>query len=272
PRHWEEFGDLILLPEGSFQSSPWDLIAPDALWSAVARALSAKRVAVKAEVDEGRMRQSHVTLKFPPGGDSWVQVTQNGITYSLDICRVIRGNVNERARMGTIAAAGETVVDLYAGIGYFTLPLLVQAKCSKLFACEINPDSVEALQRNLLANRVADRCHVLLGDNRETTSLLDRSAHRVLLGLLPSSEQGWPVAVRCLRDDGGWLHVHENVAEADEATWLRQLEEELEKIARRQGRGEWRARVEHVEHVKTYAPRVWHLVADVEMRPREEGS
>jgi len=66
--------------------------------------------------------------------------------------------------------------------------------------------------------------------------------------------------------------VHENVAEADEATWLRQLEEELEKIARRQGRGEWRARVEHVEHVKTYAPRVWHLVADVEMRPREEGS
>mmetsp|Transcript_29846 Transcript_29846/g.95473 ORF Transcript_29846/g.95473 Transcript_29846/m.95473 type:complete len:180 (+) Transcript_29846:717-1256(+) len=117
--------------------------------------------------------------------------------------------------MGTIAAAGETVVDLYAGIGYFTLPLLVQAKCSKLFACEINPDSVEvprapppslltcfrqALQRNLLANRVADRCHVLLGDNRETTSLLDRSAHRVLLGLLPSSEQGWPVAVSHARE------------------------------------------------------------------------
>mmetsp|Transcript_29846 Transcript_29846/g.95478 ORF Transcript_29846/g.95478 Transcript_29846/m.95478 type:complete len:119 (+) Transcript_29846:332-688(+) len=43
----------------------------------------------QAEVDEGRMRQSHVTLKFPPGGDSWVQVTQNGITYSLDICRVM---------------------------------------------------------------------------------------------------------------------------------------------------------------------------------------
>jgi len=73
--------------------------------------------------------------------------------------------------------------------------------------------------------------------------------------------------VRCLCDRGGWLHVHENVAEADEVTWLRQLEVQLEEMAGREGRGDWRARVAHVEHVKSYAPRVWHLVADVEMRP-----
>ena len=33
-----------------------------------------------------------------------------------------------------------------------------------------------------------------------------------MLGLIPSSEQGWPVACSCLRSDkGGWLHVHGNV-------------------------------------------------------------
>ena len=38
-------------------------------------------------------------------------------------------------------------------------------------------------------------------------------ADRVLLGLIPSSEEGWFVACACLRSDvGGWLHVHENVS------------------------------------------------------------
>ncbi|KAL0175926.1 hypothetical protein M9458_028256, partial [Cirrhinus mrigala] len=37
-------------------------------------------------------------------------------------------------------------------------------------------------------------------------------ADRVNLGLIPSSEEGWPVACRLLkRDTGGTLHIHQNV-------------------------------------------------------------
>ena len=38
-------------------------------------------------------------------------------------------------------------------------------------------------------------------------------ADRVLLGLIPSSRQGWPLAAACLKPTGGWLHVHDNVHE-----------------------------------------------------------
>lgn len=49
----------------------------------------------------------------------------------------------------------QVVVDLFAGIGYFTVPLLaLPPRCKKLFACEINPNSVFALQQNLLRNGV----------------------------------------------------------------------------------------------------------------------
>ena len=38
-------------------------------------------------------------------------------------------------------------------------------------------------------------------------------ADRVLLGLIPSSEDSWKVACCCLRPDkGGWIHVHGNVS------------------------------------------------------------
>lgn len=56
---------------------------------------------------------------------------------------------------------------LIPGIGYFTLPYLVHAHASLVYACEWNPDAVEALKTNLALNGVAERCIVLEGDNRQ---------------------------------------------------------------------------------------------------------
>ena len=74
PRHWEEYGDLVLLPEGSLGGHPWQLIGAGRLWESVARGLGVRRVALKAEVDSGPMRQSRVVLVHAPDGDGWVQV------------------------------------------------------------------------------------------------------------------------------------------------------------------------------------------------------
>lgn len=56
------------------------------------------------------------------------------------------GNVTERTRAGGLPASGETVVDLYTGIGYYTLPLLARAGVAKVYACEWNPHALEALR------------------------------------------------------------------------------------------------------------------------------
>ncbi len=67
-----------------------------------------------------------------------------------------------------------------------------------------------ALRYNLVKNGVDNRCMVHLGDNRMTAPPLGRIADRVILGLLPSSQEAWPVACSVLSDKGGWLHVHGN--------------------------------------------------------------
>ena len=42
---------------------------------------------------------------------------------------------------------------------------------------------------------------------------LKNFADRVNLGLIPCSEEGWPVACAALRHStGGWLHIHGNVS------------------------------------------------------------
>lgn len=55
----------------------------------------------------------------------------------------------------------------FAGIGYFTLPYLIHAKASLVYACEWNPDAIEALNRTLIVNKVEDKCIVFEGDCRK---------------------------------------------------------------------------------------------------------
>ena len=44
-------------------------------------------------------------------------------------------------------------------------------------------------------------------------------ADRVILGLLPSSQCAWQTALAALKSQGGWLHLHSNVKDSDEAAW-----------------------------------------------------
>ena len=170
-------------------------------------------------------------------------------------------------------------------------------------------------------------------------------ADHVNLGLIPSSEPGWPVACAALRSDsGGWLHVHGNVTsgfggteEVDAAIlpsktslqtnnfkhsvkssqlclhdqahvskptsslmsskcdkrssfssnmekipssnkkmkpewldWASYVAESLLwHLTKSHDNKTWNVHVQHIEHVKSYAPHIDHLVLDVECRPSQ---
>ncbi|NXH26138.1 TYW2 protein, partial [Myiagra hebetior] len=209
PHAWQRHGDLVLLSEDSFRAAAWQRLG-SALWQTVASALGARRVARRGRVMPDGMRTPSVTLLL--GQDGWVEHVDNGIRYTFDVtkCMFSPGNITEKLRVASLRCSGEVLVDLYAGIGYFTLPFLVHAGAAFVHACEWNSHAVEALHRTLVLNGVRDRCHIHAGDSRQLE--LRDVADRVNLGLIPSSEEGWPVACRVLRKDrGGVLHIHHNV-------------------------------------------------------------
>jgi hypothetical protein len=217
----------------------------------------------------------------------WVCIKENGLSYFLDCTRLMfsSGNVTEKARMARMNAKGETVVDLFAGIGYFTIPLLVHAGAAFVHACDWNADAIACLRLNLAANGIdKTRALVYPGDNTGILTFpgLPGSANRIMLGLIPTSSLSWPVAVRLLKDTGGWLHVHENVhesllpasrnpssgataADRDHGQWVKEtLLPTLQRLALEAGRpAKWSFHCSHLELVKSYAPKVWHIVADI---------
>ncbi|XP_053735517.1 tRNA wybutosine-synthesizing protein 2 homolog [Synchiropus splendidus] len=291
PKNLQRHGDLVLLGDNCLTLPVWKKLDQN-LWSAVTQGLGAKRLARMSRISSDGFRSPVVTMLV--GDHSWVKHVDNGISYEFDVtkCMFSAGNITEKLRVASFDCRGETVVDLYAGIGYFTLPYLVHAGASHVHACEWNPDAVDALRKNLLTNGVQDRCTIHRGDNRQV-QLCD-VADRINLGLIPSSEDGWPVACRLLkRRTGGILHIHQNVTsplasaaafqsikpdtsrsvsgkKADRAAWTLWADDAANHIAsllQEITAAPWRTSILHIEHVKSYAPRVHHVVLDLECRP-----
>lgn len=190
------------------------------------------------------------------------------------------GNITEKLRIAKFNCTNEVVVDLFAGIGYFVLPYLVHAKAKHVYACEINPNSVEALKHNLKINHVESHCTVLEGDNRVTCP--KNVADRVNLGLIPSSELSWETACKALKDmKGGILHIHANIDSKGKSSavsgcykypkwkeWAESAVTTINEILHKvKDASKWNVNMLHLEHVKSYAPHVDHVVLDLECRP-----
>ena len=229
PRRWEKFDDFILLRPGDFQGGPWemkklqdlftDTTASQRFWTAVAGAVGAKRVGRKGEIT-GDERRPNIELLL--GTDDSVVRKENGIQYCYNVTKSMfsMGNVEERRRMGEVDASGETVLDLYAGIGYYTLPLLVHAGAERVIACEWSDDAIAALRIGLRSNDVEARCTILAGDNRSHS--LHNLADRVVAGLLPDSWDGLPIALAALRESGGIIHLHGTAKRVEQAVQRRE--------------------------------------------------
>ena len=263
PKRWERFADVALLPQSAFTQNEWSGVSGEALWRAIAEALEVERVGRTGEI-VGERRESTVELLL--GEDDWVVRRENGVDYGYHFteCMFSAGNVNERRRMGEVGLAGETVIDLFCGIGYYTLPMLVHSEVAQVHCCEWNPRAVEALKWSLQKNGVGDRCTVHEGDNRVTAPTLKGIADRVILGLLPTAKNGYELAVSCLKEAGGELHIHGVAPAKNHQSWVDETIRQIEELAQGQIVGE----VQRIR-VKSYAPHWDHLVLDLELRPEK---
>ena len=262
PKRWEKFADVALLPRTAFTEEGWNVVRGPELWSAITSALKVKRVGIIGEI-VGEKRES--TVKLLHGEDDWVVRRENGIDYGYNFtqCMFSAGNVNERRRMGEVGRVGETVVDLFSGIGYYTLPMLVKSQVNHVHCCEWNPVAVKALEWSLDRNDVADRCTIYEGDNRLTAPNLSGQADRVILGLLPTAEGGFELAINCLKKIGGCLHIHGIAPANDHDSWVDETIIKLSNLNHDFSIAET-SRV----RVKSYAPHWDHIVLDVNLSPR----
>lgn len=210
---WEEFKRALPIPVVKEENSPFS-IDEDELASLVCQTIQkpiCRRLAVEKTIKNDDFRTPYIELLL--GDNGIVNHKENQIIYRFDItkCMFSFGNVREKMRMAELNCSEEIVVDLFAGIGYFSLPLLIHAKAKHLYACEWNPDAIDAFKKNLVINKIdTNRCTIIEGDNR--TNRPTDVAQRVILGILPSCLDWMQTAFECIdKSTGATLHCHDLV-------------------------------------------------------------
>ncbi len=256
PEKWEKIGDVLI-----FVLSPKLNTYKQIISEKYAEILKCKTVLNDIGGIYSEYRVPHV--EFIYGSNETVTIhKENGIKYKLDPLNIMfsSGNMNERIRMAKISNKSEIVVDLFAGIGYFTLPIAVYSKPKKIFACEKNKISYDYLCDNIVLNNILDIVQPIKGDNRKVAP--KNVANRIIMGYIGDTYKFLPTAFKCLKDCRGIIHYHDKYPEEivpDKP--LRQIQEIADDYNRF-------VKLINYKRVKTFAPGISHFVFDIKLEEK----
>ena len=178
---------------------------------------------------------------------------ENHCFFKLDVARIMwsKGNTGERKRMANLVEDGETVVDMFAGIGYFSIPMAVHSNPVKIYSLEINPVSYGYLKENIVINKVEEVIEPILGDCREFAP--KNFADRVLMGYIGNTHEYLDKAVNIVKP-GGIIHYHESVP--DNLKFERPPQRIIDAAKGRD------VKILNKRIIKKYSPGVYHVVID----------
>ncbi|MDH3365164.1 MAG: class I SAM-dependent methyltransferase family protein [Thermoplasmata archaeon] len=179
-------------------------------------------------VDEFRTRRVKVVA-----GDKSTETTHReyGLMFKLDVAKVFFSPrlATERVIVAEQVAAGEVVIDMFAGVGPFSI-LIAKTRTPKMvYAIDSNPDAVRYLEENIKLNK-ASGLRSVHGDAREEIAKLGQ-ADRIIMNLPHSAYDFLPEAIRALRP-GGVIHFYEIMEEPD----IEKRIDDMRSVAVREGR------------------------------------
>lgn len=239
---WKKIGDVLIL-DNKFQMGCDDDL----------RELSIRhnvKTIMKIDHIQGTKREPVYRILW--GNETETIHKENGCLFKLDLAKVMwsKGNNNERLRIAKLVEDGEDVIDMFAGIGYFSIPIGVHANANRVYSIEINPNSYHFLCENIKLNKL-DNVTPILGDCRDITPKY--KADRIIMGYVKTTHHYLKVAIDSL-NKGGTIHYHETVPEKLMNT------RPVERIISQAGNRD--VEVLKVNRIKKYAPGVEHVVVD----------
>lgn len=116
----------------------------------------------------------------------------------------------ERNRIAQRVQPGEVVVNMFAGVGSYSIVIARHCETEKIFSIDINPTAVRYMQENIELNKVEDRVIPILGDAKGVIEeRLQGVADRILMPLPKRANEYLNYALMALRPTGRWIHYYD---------------------------------------------------------------
>jgi tRNA (guanine37-N1)-methyltransferase len=186
---------------------------------------------------------------------------EHGLRYQVDLqgAYFTPRLGTERLRIARLVFPGEVVLDMFAGVGPFSLLLARQG--ASVIAIDKNPVAVACLRENALLNKIKN-VEILEGDAASLALHYENQADHVIMNLPHSASSFLIPAMKAARPNGV-VHYYSIAPEDD----LYQDGALITKAAEEIGAG-WEALYKGI--VRSYAPRRHNVVIDFRVKKQKE--
>jgi len=188
---------------------------------------------------------------------------ENGLRYRVDLegAYFTPRLGTERQRIACLVSPGDVVLDMFAGVGPFSL--LLAKNGAEVIAIDKNPVAVKYLRENAILNRI-NNIEILEGDAAEIARRYENRADHVIMNLPHSASEFLIPAMKAAKIRGT-VHYYCIAPEEDlyrDETLIRRAAYEIG----------LEVEVLHKDTVRSYAPHRYNVVIDFRIKSGQNGS
>jgi tRNA (guanine37-N1)-methyltransferase len=183
---------------------------------------------------------------------------ENMLRFMVDVekCYFSPRLSTERARIADLVEDGEVVLNMFAGVGPYSITIAKRKK-AEVYSNELNETAYRLHLENNKLNKVEGRIKMMNLDAMVIPDHLDVRFDRILMPH-PSRSDRFLGTARALLKDGGWMHYYRHVSGADVEEARTNLNAELRRILG--DRASFTSR-----KVREIGPHYIELVADIQV-------
>lgn len=124
---------------------------------------------------------------------------ENGCIFSIDIKKAFFTPrlSSERLRIAKLVKSDETVLDMFCGVGPYTI--LISRKAREVYAIDVNENAVQELRKNITMNK-ARNVKAFQGDSKKAVGKLGIRFDRIIMNFPVASYEFLPAALKVARN------------------------------------------------------------------------
>jgi tRNA (guanine37-N1)-methyltransferase len=252
---FDQIGDIVIIKIPNELMPKKKFIADTIL----AHVKSAKAVFAQVSPVRGDYRVRN--LEFIAGENRTItEYKEHGCRFRVDVAKTYFSPrlSTERLRIANMVGEGETIVNMFAGVGTYSILMARMNKTCKVYSIDSNAVAAELCEANAKLNKVQDRVVSIHGDAGEVIKdKLAGQADRVLMPLPESAKEFVDSAVLALKKKGVvhyFIHIRADNKKTSQNLGLQDAHKAFVK---------YNHVVQQARVVRGVGPRIYQIVADV---------
>jgi tRNA (guanine37-N1)-methyltransferase len=255
---FDQIGDIVIvkIPD---ELMPKKKLIADAI---LANVKTAKAVFAQVSPVRGDFRVRDLEL-IAGENRTITEYKEHGCRFKVDVAKTYFSPrlSTERQRIADMVGDSETIVNMFAGVGTYSVIIAKANKTCKIYSIDSNAAASELDRTNAKLNKVQDRIISIHGDATEVIKeQLAGQADRVLMPLPERAKEFVDSAVLALKEKGivhYFAHVKADSKKAGLELGLQDAHDAFSKYDHK---------VLAVRVVREVGPRIYQIVADVSIR------